>query len=116
MSDIDGMATVKVVKDDGGVVIECGGAMDLHNSKEFHDVLVEASGLADNLVVDFLAVAYIDTAVLADLAVAANKMIARGKRLKVKVTETSHPLRTLQITGFSAVLDVLISPKEEPAA
>ena len=116
MTDLDRIATVSVVKNGDDVVIECEGTMDLHNSKEFHDVLVEASCVADNLVVDLLAVAYIDTAILADLAVAANKMIARGKRLKVKVTEPSHPLRTLQITGFSAILDVLISTKEEPAA
>lgn len=116
MTDWDRAATVDVVKDGGGVVIKCEGAMDLHNSKEFHDVLIEASREADSLVVDFLAVSYIDTAILADLAVAANKMIARGKRLQVKVAEPTHPLRTLQVTGFSAVLDVLVSPKEETGA
>lgn len=97
------------------MTIACAGALDLHNCKPLHDALVEAASTADDLVVDFLAVEYIDTAVLADLAVTANKMIARGRRLKVKVAEPTHPLRTLQITGFSAVLDVLVSPKERPA-
>lgn len=111
----DRVSTMNVTKEGDHVTITCDGAMDLHNSKPFHDALLEAAVSADAVTVDFRAVDYIDTAVLADLAVAANRMIARGKRLQVMVSDPSHPLRTLQITGFSAVLDVLAEPKTAPA-
>lgn len=105
-----------VTQDDGSVTITCTGAMDLHNSKPFHDVLLTSATEAETVLVDFRQVVYIDTAVLADLAVAANKMITRGRRLKVMVSDPSHPLRTLEITGFSAVLDVEAQPKQETPA
>jgi anti-anti-sigma factor len=111
----DKETTMNVTKEGDLVTITCDGAMDLHNSKPFHDALLEAAVTAKAVTVDFRAVEYIDTAVLADLAVAANRMIARGNRLQVMVSEPSHPLRTLQITGFSAVLDVLTEPKPTPA-
>ena len=107
--------TMNVAQEDGDVRITCEGAMDLHNSKPFHTALLDAAASAEGVTVDFRGVVYIDTAVLADLAVAANKMIARGKRLQVIVSDPSHPLRTLQITGFSAVLDVEAEAKPPPS-
>ncbi len=105
-----------VSQEDGATVVKCDGMFDLHNCKELHDLLMDAVGSGADVVVDMVNTAYIDTAVLADLATAANKMIARGKRLKVRVAEPSHPHRTLQITGFSVVMDVIASPKEQPPA
>lgn len=112
MTEYDREANVSIEQADGTTIIKCDGMFDLHNYGRFHEALADAVAAGDNVVVDFLATAYIDTAVLADLATAANKMIARGKRLQVKVAEPTHPHRTLQITGFSAVLDVLVSPKQ----
>jgi len=112
VAEYSNQASVEAVREGDTVTIVCKGALDLHNCQDFREMLMAESAAAEEVIVDFLAVDYIDTAVLADLARAANKMIARGKRLKVKVSEPSHPLRTLQITGFSAVMDVLPSPKE----
>lgn len=112
MVEFDNVVAMDVAREGDDITIICKGALDLHNYKGFHEALIEASDAAENVLVDFFSVDYIDTAVLASLARAGNKMMARGKRLKVKVAEPSHPLRTLQITGFSAVLDVITSPKQ----
>lgn len=105
---------IDVVRDGSNVTIDCEGELDLHNYKDLHEGLIEGSSTAESITVDLVKVAYIDTAVLASLARAATKMMARGKSLHVKVKEGSHPLRTLQITGFSTVVSLTIVPKETP--
>jgi anti-anti-sigma factor len=110
---MDTQPEVNVTKEGGDVTIAAAGALDLFNSKEFHDALLEAANDAEHVIVDFRQTHYIDTAILADLAVSANKMRARGKRLKVVVAEPTHPHRTLEITGLTAVLDLAVAPKEE---
>lgn len=112
MAEISNEVKIETLRDNSDVTIRCEGAMDLHNYKEFQKALEEASGVAESLMVDFVLVDYIDTAVLGALAVAANKMIARGKRLELKVAEPSHPLRTMQITGFTAIMDITSVPKQ----
>lgn len=112
MSEPANTAEVELTREDGSVTLRCSGALDLHNCQQFRDLLKEVSSTADNVVVDFTAVDYIDTAVLAHLAVAANKMIARDRRLQVRVLEPSHPHRTLRITGFAAVMDVIPVAKQ----
>ncbi len=104
---------VNVTKEGGDVTIAAAGALDLFNSQQFHDALFEAAADAEQVTVDFRETHYIDTAILADLAVSANKMRARGKRLRVVVAEPTHPHRTLEITGLTAVLDLEVAPKEE---
>jgi anti-anti-sigma factor len=106
--DMDTKSLLDIKNVDNQVTITATGALDLHNVKPFHEALAEAATSADSVVVDFREVYYIDTAVLAYLCTAANKMIARGKRLKLLLKDNTHPRRTIQITGFSAVLDDVV--------
>ena len=112
---MDTKPEISVTRKGNDVTIAATGDLDIFNSKEFHDTLLEAAQTADNVTVDFRYTHYIDTAILADLATGANRMRARGKRLRVMLAEPTHPLRTLQITGFSAVLELVVEPKEEQA-
>lgn len=105
---MDEETTLDVKNVDNEVTITATGALDLHNSKAFHDALLEAAQSADGVVVDFRSVVYIDTAVLAHLCAASNKMLARDKRIKLLLRDHTHPLRTIQITGFAAVLDAVV--------
>lgn len=105
---MDTEATLEVKNVNGEVTITATGALDLHNAKPFRDAVIEAAESADGVVVDFREVFYIDTAVLAHLCAAANKMIARNRRLKLLLKDHTHPRRTIQITGFSAVLDAIV--------
>lgn len=86
--------------------IRCAGALDLTNSQALVDGLKDATERCDEVVVDFVSVVFIDTAVLADLVVAARAMLRRDRRLKVLVADNTHPKRTLEIVGFSAIMDI----------
>lgn len=112
----DKETSLSIMSNDAKVVLTCTGAMDLQNSEEFRDKLMEAADSTKDVVVDFRSVIYIDTAILTGLAKAAKKMRERGKRLKLLLSDKTHPQRTIEITGFSIMLDAIIEPKDEVAS
>ncbi len=104
---------MSIERKEAETILTCSGVLDLNNSEEFKRALAQATANDDYVVVDFSSVIFIDTAVLADLVVGARAMLRRGKRLKVIAAEDTHPLRTLKIVGFSAVMDIEVVPKPQ---
>lgn len=82
------------------------GALDLYN-KDFDAALKEASVSARNVTVDLISATYIGTAIIANLAAAANRLIRLGKRLRVLLAEGTQPLRVLRITGLGEIMDLI---------
>ncbi len=111
MTKYDEDGTIRIDNEDGIITIVCEGAFDFVNAGKLREALMESVATGSGVVVDFIGATYIDTAVLAYLAKAANQMLARGQRLQVKIAEPTHPHRALQLTGFSTVVDMLVSPK-----
>lgn len=105
---MDTEARLEISSVDNAVTISATGALDLHNAKPLREALVGAADTAESVVVDFRSVIFIDTAVLAYLCTAANKMIARDKRLRLLLKDNTHPQRVIKITGFSAVMDAVV--------
>jgi len=105
---------VTVTRDGDDITIAATGALDLFNCREFHDALLDVADSAERVTIDLRDAQYIDTAVLADVAVGANKMRARQKRLTVVVATPTHPHRALEITGLTAILDLQVEALPEP--
>lgn len=105
-------AQISVITNDSTVEITGVGALDLYSSDEFGSALKQAAITAENVVVDLRAATYIDTAIIADIAVAGNKMLGRGKRLRVLLSAGTHPLRVLETVGFSALVDMIVESTE----
>lgn len=101
-------AKISVTTNDSTVEITGVGALDLYSSDEFGDALKQAAITAENVVVDLRGATYIDTAIIADIAIAGNKMLGRGKRLRVLLTQGTHPLRVLETVGFSALVEMVV--------
>lgn len=104
---MDRSEQVKVYRNDADTTIAGVGALDLYN-EEFGLALKEASASAESVVVDLRSATYIDTAILASLAVAGHRLAVRGKRLSVRVAEGTHPLRTLRMVGISEIVDLVL--------
>lgn len=102
---MDDTARIDVKADEKRAIITGGGALDLTNTREFHDGLKGASGSLDDVTVDLREACFIDTAVVQDLARAAVAMLKRGARLKVRAQEGGHPLRVLRISGLQSIMD-----------
>ena len=98
---------VKVFSDNGITTIVGYGALDLYN-EDFGKLLREASLSDENVVADLRLATYIDTAIIANLAGSAGRLLKRNKRLKVMLSEGTHPLRAIIITGLSEILDIVV--------
>ena len=109
---MSGTAEISISNEGGTVRIACGGQLTFHNSTELNDALKAASPTADDIVVDLRPAAFIDTAIIAYIAMAGKAMFKRDKRLKVIVLEKSHPLRVLTIVGIGQIIDITVEPRE----
>ncbi|HEX2952247.1 MAG TPA: hypothetical protein VHV83_22160 [Armatimonadota bacterium] len=103
---------VRVNSNIDGTTIVGIGALDLYN-KNFDAALKEALVSAESVTVDLRSATYIDTAIIANLASAANKLIRRGKRLGILLAEGTQPLRVLAITGLGEIMDLVIDAARE---
>lgn len=99
-----------MVGDGVDVTIVASGIVDRTNSGELGRELERAAGAANTVVVDFREADFIDTAVLQYLLRTAKALLRRGKRLRVMVSEGSHPLHVLQVVGFAELMDVVAGP------
>lgn len=105
-------AEISVIREGEKVTVTGAGALDLTNAQRFREGIVTASLTADDVVADLRGAIFIDTAILEYLAKAAKAMLSRGKRLKVVVSEKSHPLRVLRTVGFGELMDIEVSSEE----
>jgi anti-anti-sigma factor len=110
---MDKKAQITVTTKGTSTEITCEGVWDLYNADEFDAALKPASLTAEDVVVDLRTAVFIDTAIIAYIATASNRMIARGKRLRALLSKDTHPLRTLQIAGFSALIDMEVDEGSE---
>ena len=108
---MDKPTKITVREDETGTTVVGTGSLDLYISDEFKAALKQACERDVGLIVDLRDAFYIDTAIIADLAGAGKRMRDRGKTLRVIVSKGSHPLRTLTITGLTALMELV----EEPA-
>ena len=103
-------ADISIADDGTKVTITGKGSLDFINAERFGEGLKRASVSAENVVVDLSSADFIDTAILEYLARAGTAMLRRGKRLKVVVQDGSHPLRVLQITDLTDLVDIEVKP------
>lgn len=102
--DSEGVATTRLHGD--VVVVSPAGELDLSSSAEFAEAVRRAIGEgAQTVVVDFIRVSFVDSAVLSALVAAVRHLAPRGGRVAV-VCRDRNVLKVLQVTGVDRMLAV----------
>ena len=116
MTDPLDTADVSLQCQDGEVTIGCCGCVDLTNCQEFGQKLTKAAETEDEVTADLRRAEFVDSAVLAIISGAGKLMRQRGKRLKVRVCDGTHPHRVLQILNLAVLVDVIVERNQDDAA
>lgn len=95
----------QATQDDGTVVLELEGALDLIASPELKDLLSGLMESAPRLLIDLAQVHFVDSAGIGLLLAARKGMAARGKECAL-ANATGQPRKLLRISG----LDTLMKP------
>ncbi|MBI2843344.1 MAG: STAS domain-containing protein [Armatimonadetes bacterium] len=105
-----------IVQDEGSeITIRGNGELDLAVADEFKSALQTAVASGRQVTVDFRGAHFIDSAILAALAINGKAMFDRGDRLKVLVSEGTHPEYVLEMVGFSEFMQISSSTLSKEA-
>lgn len=105
---------VTTSRSDGVETISGKGELTLYVVEQFKQALFDAVASGNEIVVDFRQTSYIDTAFVAALVTPAKARLEQASRLKVLVTEGSHPQYVLKISGFPDLMDIVAEKSSAP--
>ena len=89
-------------------VVKLSGEVDLHNSREVKNLLLEKLQQMEHILVDFAELEYIDSSGMATLVEAFN--LSRSKALDFHIVGAKGaPLQVLQLTRLDSVFSLLES-------
>lgn len=97
--------SIEATVENNALTVTCSGDLDLHIADRLQGAFEEAkeSGL---VTADFRSVTYMDTAIAAVLISTAKTLQHSEHRLRVVVTDGSHPQYVLRIMGLAALMDI----------
>jgi anti-anti-sigma factor len=104
--------TTEVTERPGCTVVAVEGELDMSTAGDLHDVLTAAIGArAVSLVLDLTSLDFCDSAGLAVLVGAHNRLDAAGRRLVV-AAPTEAVARVLELSGVSQVIPTTVDSDE----
>jgi anti-anti-sigma factor len=104
-------SSITVSRESETTTVTGAGSLDLRTAGDLQHALKGVTDSEDLLVVDFQAVSYVDTAIVAALVVAAKTLSRKNRRVKLLVTDGSHPQYVLNIMGLDTLIDMVVAEK-----
>ena len=96
-------------KSEGLVTIACEGELSLYVAPELRSLLADAVASGDEIAVDLTRALFIDSAILMALVAVGRDLPSVGRKLKVVVSDNSHPQYVLKVSGMNELFDVIVA-------
>ena len=106
---------IKVERENGTLIAQVEGRVDSANAREFEQVLTEAIGDAQAVIVDFEGLSYISSTGLRVILLVAE--VLRNRAARLALCSLSVPIREVfEISGFDKIIPIHGSRDEALAA